>query len=266
MCGKSNWKHRPSFFRRYRCPITSLGIIIVAGLIYYSKCPPKSTPIITIEDGQLQGIVQYSRNGTEYWSFRGIPFSIPPLKKLRFTSPLPSKPWKGVWKAAKFSPHCLQFDAMILHTVLGREDCLYLNVFSPPIKSTDELRPVLFYVHGGGFMSGGAAYHHPTYFMDNNVVLVSPNYRLGPFGFLNLETEHGNGSLPTGNMGLKDQLLALKWVQKNIKKFGGDPSRVTIFGQSAGAASVHAHVLSAQSKGLFRRAIAQSGNLHAKIM
>lgn len=132
-------------------------------------------------------------------------------------------------------------------------------MFAPPI-TPGKLHPVLVNIPGGGFVFGGAQYYVPTRFMNNrDIVVVTLNYRLGPQGFLNLAESSEDAFLPRGNMGIKDQRLVFQWIQKNIEKFGGDPSRVTIYGQSAGAASVHAHVLSPQSKGLFRRAITQSG-------
>lgn len=136
--------------------------------------------------------------------------------------------------------------------ILGKEDCLTLNVYTP--KNANQGLPVMVFIHGGFFMTGSSAFFPPLYFMDEEVVLVTMNYRLNSFGFLNT----GDGTV-TGNMGLKDQSLALKWVKENIQGFNGDPEKITIFGESAGAASVHLQVLSPMSRGLFSKAIAQSG-------
>lgn len=120
----------------------------------------------------------------------------------------------------------------------------------------------MVHIHGGGFLMGGSRIYGPDYLMDEDMIVVTFNYRLGPYGFLNFQHDPSsdNVSLPRGNMGMKDQHMALRWVQNNIASFGGDPNRVTLYGESAGSVSVHLHVLSPQSRGLFRRAISQSGS------
>ncbi|XP_052125729.1 cholinesterase 1 isoform X2 [Frankliniella occidentalis] len=136
------------------------------------------------------------------------------------------------------------------------EDCLFLNVFTPVTRlPTDHLRPVLVFIHGGGFVRGSAhsAIYGPDYLVERDLVVVTFNYRLGAFGFLSSNTSHA-----PGNAGLWDQTLALEWVRDNIRQFGGDPDRVTLYGESAGAASVHLHVLSPQSRGLFHAAVLSS--------
>uniref|UniRef100_T1HUH8 Carboxylic ester hydrolase n=1 Tax=Rhodnius prolixus TaxID=13249 RepID=T1HUH8_RHOPR len=130
--------------------------------------------------------------------------------------------------------------------VVGSEDCLYLSVYTHSLKP-ETLNPVLVYIHGGVFEFGGGEFEgRPGNFMDHDVVVVTMNYRLGPLGFLSMEDE----ILP-GNLGLKDQTMALRWVQRNIKNFGGDPKKVTIMGESAGGASIYLHMISPMSKGLF---------------
>lgn len=122
--------------------------------------------------------------------------------------------------------------------------------------------PVMVFIHGGGYETGEAGMYGPKHLLDSDVILVVPNYRLGPFGFLHLEEDKSSsGELPTGNQGLWDQRLALQWVKHNIKAFGGDPDNVTLFGESAGGFSVSYHIISQQSKGLFDKAIIQSGSL-----
>lgn len=161
--------------------------------------------------------------------------------------------------ATSYPPNCAQYDKLLNSRATGELDCLFLNVFVNVENGngTDgKLKPVLVYLHGGGFISGGSVFYRPDYFMDEDIVLVTVNYRLGPFGFLNLQGSEG----PTGNMGLKDQTLALKWVQNNIALFGGDPNKVLLFGESAGSVATHLHVLSPMSTGLFHKVIAQSGS------
>lgn len=142
--------------------------------------------------------------------------------------------------------------------MIGDEDCLFLNVYTPRIPSNESLMPVMVFIHGGGFVFGHGtddSAHGPDYLVEKDVVIVSLNYRLGVLGFLCLDCKEA-----PGNMGLRDQVQALKWVQKNINKFGGDPKNVTIFGISAGGASVEYLLLSPLAKGLFHKAIAQSGS------
>lgn len=155
---------------------------------------------------------------------------------------------------------CPQLNDMVDDAPRGEEDCLYLNVYTPKLKKelqeSEEAMPVMFWIHGGFFRhgSGNTEFYNPDYFMDENVVVVTVNYRLGVLGFLDLEDE-----TVSGNMGLKDIIVALKWVQKNVELLGGDPKKVTVFGNGAGAAATDLLVLSPMTKGLFSRAICQSG-------
>ncbi|GLG92615.1 Acetylcholinesterase, partial [Gryllus bimaculatus] len=172
-------------------------------------------------------------------------------------APEPADSWMGIRDATKPGNKCLQFD-MFSKQLVGDEDCLVLNVFSPCLPKggkSDKLHPVLVWIHGGGFVGGYSDLYDPEPFMDYGVVVVTINYRVGPLGFLGLNTTGA-----PGNAGLKDQVQALRWVKDNISTFGGDPENVTVFGESAGGASVHYLVLSPLAKGLFRRAIAQSGS------
>lgn len=153
-------------------------------------------------------------------------------------------------------PSCIQWDHFKFDDsdkVRGSEDCLYLNVYTPTLSSVNKL-PVFVYIHGGAFMFGNGDYYGPKVLTTKQLVFVNLNYRLGPLGFLSTEDE----AVP-GNMGMKDQVLALKWIQKNIANFGGDPEQVTITGFSAGGASVHLHYMSQLSIGLFNRGISHSG-------
>lgn len=203
-------------------------------------------------------------------AFLGIPYAEPPVGDLRFKQPIPRKPWSGVWEATRYSQSCHQPLDTSFPGFLGSEmwnpntkmseDCLYLNIWVPYPKPARA--SVMLWIYGGGFSTGSASL--PLYdgrFLSHmeGVVVVSMNYRLGPLGFLALP-----GSRDVrGNAGLFDQRLALQWVAENIGSFGGDPTSITLFGESAGAAAVGFHVLSPGSHGLLARAILQSGTINA---
>lgn len=153
--------------------------------------------------------------------------------------------------------NCSQYDGLNPNErqVLGEEDCLYLNIYTPEKPNT----PVVFWIHGGGFQYGMGSEVSPHFLIDEDLILVTFNYRVGPFGFLST-----NDDVVPGNMGLKDQSLALAWVSENVKYFGGDPQRITLTGVSAGGASVHYHYLSPTSQGLFKNGISFSGTALAR--
>jgi para-nitrobenzyl esterase len=192
--------------------------------------------------------------------FRGIPYAAPPVGELRWKAPQPPVPWSGVREMSKAGPGCMQGKMFgdISFAELS-EDCLTVNVFAP---STAKRLPVMVWIHGGGFAAGGGAEprHEGAAFARKNVVLVTINYRLGIFGFFahaDLTKESSRGA--SGNYGMLDQVAALQWVKDNIAAFGGDPGNVTIFGESAGSFSVSALVASPLAKGLFHKAIGESG-------
>ncbi|CAG7725234.1 unnamed protein product, partial [Allacma fusca] len=191
------------------------------------------------------------RDGRDFYEWRGIPFGKAPIGPLRFASPLPFGKWDGVRDGSKFGGRCPEIS--VFERILGDEDCLNLSVSVPKVN-TDELLPVMVYIHGGGFQNLTGSMFKPDYLMDEDVVYVNPNYRLGVLGFLNT-----GDSVIRGNMGLKDQALALRWVKDNIQAFGGDPNNITVFGESAGGASVHYLALVPSTKGLCNKVIAQSG-------
>ncbi|XP_049765246.1 cholinesterase 1-like [Schistocerca cancellata] len=207
---------------------------------------------VTTDNGVLRGVVAMSLNGALYNQFRGIPFATPPLGDLRFRAPQPAPSWSGVRDALAFADACVQPSSDGLQTTVGSEDCLYLNVFVPANGSGPF--PVMVFIHGGAFRVGNPSSGTPDYFVERGVVLVSVAYRLGALGFLSLL----NDDIP-GNAGLKDQVLGLQWMQRNIAAFGGDPGRVTIMGGSAGAGSTSHLLLSPATKGLFSAVIMESG-------
>ncbi|XP_050504210.1 esterase FE4-like isoform X2 [Diabrotica virgifera virgifera] len=225
-------------------------------LSFLSKNQYNSSLQISTTHGIIQGSAKITVKGVPYFSYVGIPFAQPPLGDLRFRSPQPIKPWTGVLDATVKASECVQVHIPFpdYPETDGNEDCLYLNIFTPQTK-TNKLLPVIFWIYGGAFYEGSATYYGPSNLLDNGLVVVTFNYRLGMFGFLSTE----DTVLP-GNYGLKDQNAALRWTYQNIFKFGGDPNRITIAGQSAGACSVWYHMLSPKSKGLFSRAISMSGD------
>ncbi|XP_054165719.1 acetylcholinesterase-like, partial [Oppia nitens] len=192
--------------------------------------------------------------------FIGIPFAEPPVGKLRFAKPQPIlKPAPNIINATTPKNSCLQPSVSAIDANLAlSEDCLFVNIWSPNRVNhslSNALKPVMFWIHGGGFVSGSIFlwYYNGSVLSANDVVVVTTNYRLGVFGFL-----YGADKSAPGNVGLFDQMLALEWVKNNIAAFGGDPNLVTIFGESGGSASVSAHIMSPLTKGLYRRAIMQS--------
>ena len=202
-------------------------------------------------------------------SFKGIPFAAPPIEELRWKPPAPVQTWKGVRNATDFGAACMQrthgdflpWTAEFLTHNRVSEDCLYLNVWTPRLSATAKL-PVVVFIHGGGFSegSGDVPIYDGERLASTGLVMVTVNYRLGVFGFLahpELTAESDRHS--SGNYALLDQIAALRWIKANIAGFGGDPHRVTIWGQSAGAFSVAALIASPLASGLFERAIADSG-------
>ncbi|XP_068972710.1 esterase FE4-like [Bombus flavifrons] len=215
-----------------------------------------SKPIVLVKQGKLEGAVQKSALGLSYIGFKGIPFAAPPIGNLRFKDPQPPAPWVGIKDTSKAKKYiCPQLQEVPPFDVIGDEDCLYLNVYT---NSLNQSKPVMFWIHGGAFILGNSSFYEsrPDYLLAKDVVVVSANYRLGAFGFLNL----GHRVAP-GNLGLKDLIAALEWVKENIANFGGDSNNVTIFGVSAGGTLVHSLLVSPRAKGLFHKAILHSGTL-----
>lgn len=227
----------------------SLLTLLAGGLV--ASAQTNALPVAT-EAGLVRGVVE-----KDLTVYRGIPFAAPPVGDLRWRPPQPAAKWEGVRELAKFAPDPYQGNGG------GNvsEDCLYLNVWTPA-KSAAARLPVLVWIYGGGFAGGSTStpVHNGEHLARKGVVLVSINYRVGPLGFLaHPELSAESPHKASGNYGLLDQIAGLKWVQRNIAKFGGDPERVTIFGESAGGISVSMLCASPEAKGLFHGAISQSG-------
>jgi para-nitrobenzyl esterase len=256
--------------------VAVVSVIVTVTVIYkWQKFTPQpmvriasSEAIRDTTDGPIIGFV--GDNETLGWF--GIPFSAPPLGKLRWAAPRPPQPWQKNRDAIAFKNACVQLWGPLVGItgeegqVVGNEDCLYLNVWAPRNNSDIDSvgLPVMFWIHGGG-NSIGTANTYPGHRLagSENVVLVTINYRLGLLGWMSHSALRGEGrstSDASGNYGNLDMIAALEWVQKNIASFGGDPDNVTIFGESAGGLNVYSLMASPLAKGLFHQAIAQSGS------
>jgi para-nitrobenzyl esterase len=244
-----------------------LRIISIGGLVM-TVLPaglPQATDQVRTATGVVEGIKGAAAGVRE---FRGIPYAAPPVGPLRWKAPQPAAAWSGVRKADQFGNRCIQtnpFGDMVWRSAAESEDCLYLSVWTPAASGTARL-PVMFWIHGGGFFSGASdeGRHEGATLAAKGVVLVEINYRLGLMGFLSHpELTAESRTKSSGNYGLLDQVAALQWVNTNIAAFGGDPNQVTIFGESAGSLSVCALMASPLAKGLFHRAIGQSGGYFA---
>jgi len=218
-----------------------------------------ATAMVSISEGEIHGITE---SGIDV--FKGIPYAKPPVGDLRWRAPQPMDKWSGVLDATQYGHDCMQepfpSDAAPLGTEPA-ENCLVLNVWKPHKKVTEKL-PVMVWIYGGGFVNGGSSpdIYNGESFAKNNIITVSFNYRVGRFGFFAhpaLSAENKDGVL--GNYGFMDQIAALKWVNNNIRQFGGDPENITVVGESAGGFSIHNLLTSSMSEGLFNKAIIQSG-------
>ncbi len=246
---------------RNRSKLTPLASL--AGLLWVSLGFNMSHAQVKTDAGLIEGL---PADAAGVRAFEGIPFAAPPVGDLRWKAPQPVAPWTGVRKAVEFGPRAMQgpiFSDMIFRDAGPSEDCLYLNVWTPSKTGADKL-PVMVWIYGGGFQGGGSSEPRQdgAILARKGVVVVSMNYRLGLFGFFAhpaLASETADSA--TGNYGLMDQIAALQWVKRNIAAFGGDPNNVTIFGESAGSMSVCALMTSPLARGLFERAIGQSGSV-----
>ncbi len=216
---------------------------------------------VKTEQGKVHG---KTINDGKVKAFLGLPYAAPPIGDLRWKAPQPAAKWKGDRDATKYGAHCAQgrvFEDMVFLDGAPSEDCLFLNVYAPADATDKSKLPVMFWIHGGGF-SGGASSeprHNGDFMPLKGVVLVTINYRLGVFGFLATADLAKEADGASGNYGLMDMISALQWVKANIAGFGGDPGNVTIFGESAGSFAVSTLMASPMAKGLFHKAIGESG-------
>ncbi|KAM5138775.1 fatty acyl-CoA hydrolase precursor, medium chain-like [Mantella aurantiaca] len=244
-----------------------LRILLLCCAIQGTRGTDNGRPLVDTRYGKLRGMTLMVKEvDRTVHAFYGIPFAKPPVGPLRFSAPEPPEPWKTMREATEYPPMCLQpmeLTKKVMEMVKAEvtyppvsEDCLYLNVFTPSDRGDNARLPVMVYIHGGGLvMLSASLYDGSALSAHENVIYVAVQYRLGILGFLST----GDGQTASGNYGYLDQVAALRWVQENIENFGGDPGSVTIFGESAGGVSVSALVLSPLARGLFHRAIAQSG-------
>jgi len=233
----------------------SFGVLLL-GVVSCQTYEESGTVIIQTNDGPVKGafgaISRANASRTLYW-FRSIPFAEPPVGNLRFEAPVPKQKWSEVLDVRKKANNCTQGS----NPVQGSEDCLYLGIYSGSAPSTSSNLPVMVWIYGGGYFEGNSDFeqYRPDDLLEEGVIIVAINYRVGFLGFLST----GDMVAP-GNSALKDLILGLKWTKENIKNFGGDPDRITIWGQSAGAASVAYLLQTNQTAGLFNGAILDSGS------
>lgn len=217
-----------------------------------------SSIVVTTSSGPIRGFLEYTLfEQRPYYAFKGIPYAEPPTGVRRFLPPMPIRPWKTPRDCLEHGPNCLQLNRNQT-TVLGDEDCLHLNVYTPfELRGSvsEDLLPVMIFIHGGAWYhgSGDTNLHGPDFLINENVIIVTVNYRLGFMGFLAL-----NSSKYSGNEGLKDQQLAIQWIHCNARAFGGDCGRTTLFGLSSGSISTQIQVRATGSQGLFQRVIEMS--------
>jgi para-nitrobenzyl esterase len=256
-------KHEGITVRHERLFLPSLSILLIACYMLLGGAQPTMAnpgPIVTVTGGRVQGAVLDAGGAV----FKGVPFAQPPVGPLRWREPFPTKPWSGVRAATSFGPACVQTPQLLPDIAkTAQEDCLYLNVWAPEWPARSKI-PVMVWIPGGGNYAGAATrpIHDSDSLARHGIVLVTLNYRLGVFGFfshplLTRESAHH----ASGNQGILDQIAALQWVRDNIAKFGGDPANVTIFGESAGSLDVSVLMTSPLSKGLFHKAIGESGTV-----
>ncbi|XP_067133895.1 acetylcholinesterase-like [Centruroides vittatus] len=219
--------------------------------------------IVQTSTGKIRGKkINVLKN--ELYAFFGIPYALPPIDELRFRKPQPISAWNEILNTTTMSPICMQdpifpiFEWVPNNRRYMSEDCLYINILVPVHKTEDKPFSTMVWIHGGEFNTGTVnmdAHYGKFLSSIGNVIVISLNYRLGIFGFLNL----GN-TQTTGNIGMLDQVTALKWIHENVENFGGDRNEITLFGSSAGSISVTHHMISPLTKGLFKRVILQSGS------
>ena len=247
----------------------ALGVVAAVPLLHAQSTPttthdsvvaPTSGPVVEVTGGAVRG-ARLPAGGAV---FLGIPYARPPVGSLRWREPSAVEPWTGIRDAIAYGPPCAQNPHFIPNVKeTAREDCLYLNVWTPDVTVRQHGRPVMVWIPGGGNFAGASGERTSgEKLIRHGVIVVTLNYRLGLFGFfshpqLTRESPHH----ASGNQGILDQLAALRWVQANIERFGGDPSNVTIFGESAGSVDISVLMTSPLARGLFHQAIGQSGTV-----
>ena len=234
-----------------------VGLAVVScALVQQGQSDDELRPTVNTTDGPVRGVVTDGVN-----TFLGIPYAAPPVGDFRWRPPAPAAR-HALLDAVKFGNRCAQIETFgVFATPSFEEDCLYLNVFAPEKAAQQELRPVMAWIHGGGHFNGASDdYDASKLVKDGNTVVVSFNYRLNVFGFLAHPALDNEGH-SFANYGIMDQQAALRWVRQNIRGFGGDPENVTLFGESAGGQSTMANMVSPAARGLFHRAIVESGPL-----
>ena len=257
--------------------ILGLCLVMLAQSVFSQTAPgtsataaePTAGPTVRISTGIVRGVIE-----GDVSSFKGIPFAAPPVGEMRWRPPQPLPAWQGVRDATKFGADCAQAgftpdSTAISMSPASSEDCLFINVWRPSAAAPNAKLPVMVWIYGGGFVGGSSAapFTSGTQFAKHGVVLVAANYRVGRFGFFAfpaLTREHPDE--PKGNYAYMDQIAALKWVKQNIAAFGGDPNNATIFGFSAGGVSVHSLIASPMARGLFQKAIVESGGSRDSVL
>ncbi len=250
----------------YRLTVLLLSIVLSPLGHSTNLTKPVNQTLRTISSGQIIGTI--GRDGSYAW--KGIPYAEAPVKNLRWRAPRPAKPWDKPLKTINFGSRCTQIapkdeEGIKKDTLIGSEDCLFINVWSPPLNGNIESKhlPVLFWIHGGANVIGHAGQYDPaTLAVKHKLIIVSINYRLGPLGWFAHKSLRNSALTKedrSANFGTLDMIAALKWVQNNIATFGGDPDRVTVFGESAGGHNTASLLVSPLSKGLFHRAMIISG-------
>ena len=236
--------------------------VAVAGLALGLSAPVHADSLtVKTTEGKAHG---KTINDGKVKAFLGLPYAAPPVGDLRWKAPQPPAKWKGERDATKFGAHCAQnriYDDLIFADSGPSEDCLFLNVYAPSGATDKSKLPVMFWIHGGGYAAGAGSEprHNGDFLPTKGVVLVTINYRLGVFGFLATAELAKEGHGAAGNYGLMDMIEALRWVKTNIREFGGDPENVTLFGESAGSIAVSTLMASPWTRGLFHKAIGESG-------
>lgn len=242
--------------------VRALCVLAIAGLSL-GLCPAAHAVSLSVKTQQGK-VIGKTINEGRVRAFLGIPYAAPPVGELRWKTPQPPAVWKGLREATHYGSRCFQgrvYRDMMFQDAGPSEDCLYLNVYTPANIRLGRKLPVMFWIHGGGYSGGSASEprHDGDHLPTKGVVLVTINYRLGVMGFLAAEDLAKENGGSAGNYGLMDMVAALRWVHNNIAQFGGDPRNVTLFGESAGSYAVSTLMAAAPARGLFAKAIGESG-------